>query len=149
VIPSYSEAIAYDNDNNVLQRWAGDGDHFGNLVDAIRNNQRELLNGEILEGHLSSALCHTGGISHVLGRPATAREVADQLTDHPLISESFDRMAHHLRKNEVDIDNQPALTLGPWIEMDGVAETIIGNDDASRLLTRDYRAGYIVPEARA
>ncbi|MEZ6067410.1 MAG: Gfo/Idh/MocA family oxidoreductase [Planctomycetaceae bacterium] len=149
VIPSYSSATAFTYDGEQIQKWSGGGDHFGNLIDAIHEGNRELLKGEILEGHLSSALCHTGGISHVLGRPATAKEVASELSGHDLIAESFDRMAEHLRKNEVNIDAEPVLSLGPWVDMDGVAETIIGNDAASRLLTRDYRDGYVVPDASA
>jgi predicted dehydrogenase len=149
VIPSYTAVTAYDNEGNVVKKWSGGGDHFGNFVDAVRSGKKEDLNGEILEGHLSSALCHTGGISQVLGRPATADEIAQQLSQHDLFAESFDRMAHHLRKNEVEIDKQPAIALGPWLEMDVNAETFRGNEAASKLLTRDYRKGYEVPAAEA
>lgn len=145
VIPSYTNVTAYDNDGQEIRSWKGGGDHFGNLIDAIRTGNKDDLNGEILQGHLSSALCHTGGMSHQLGRPATAKEAAEAVSQHDQFADSFDRMAHHLRKNEVDIDSQPALTLGPWLEFDVAAETVTNNDSATPLLTRDYRPGYVVP----
>ena len=145
VIPSYTNATAYDNEGKEIQSWSGSGDHFGNLIDAIRSGNQDDLNGEILQGHLSSALCHTGGLSHQLGRPATAKEAAEACSQHERFADSFDRMAQHLRKNEVDIDNQPALTLGPWLEFDVEAETVRNNDAATLLLTRNYRQGYEIP----
>jgi predicted dehydrogenase len=49
----------------------GEGDHFDNFVKAVRARKPEMLNAEILEGHLSSALCHLGNISYRLGRSLT------------------------------------------------------------------------------
>ena len=46
----------------------GGGDHFGNFVKAVHARKPDLLNAEILEGHLSSALCHLGNMSYRLGR---------------------------------------------------------------------------------
>jgi predicted dehydrogenase len=149
VIPSYTNVTAYDNDGNKLETWSGGGDHFGNLIDGIRSGNKDDLNGEILEGHLSSALCHTGGISHQLGRKATAKEAAEAVSRHDLFADSFDRMAHHLRQNEVDIDSAPGLTLGPWLHMDVAKETFVDNDAANKMLTREYRSGYEVPRGDA
>ena len=47
--------------------------------------------------------------------------------------------------NGVDI-NAPAITVGPWIEMDPATERFQNNDAANALLTRPYRAGFVVPE---
>ncbi|MBI1765922.1 MAG: Gfo/Idh/MocA family oxidoreductase [Acidobacteria bacterium] len=44
------------------------GNNWANFIEAVRNNKRELLNGEIEEGHLSSALVHLSNISYRLGR---------------------------------------------------------------------------------
>jgi predicted dehydrogenase len=46
----------------------GGGDHFDNFVKAVLARDPKLLHAEILEGHLSSALCHLGNISYRLGR---------------------------------------------------------------------------------
>ena len=42
--------------------------HFMNFVQAVRDRKPEALNAPILEGHVSSALCHMGNISHRLGK---------------------------------------------------------------------------------
>src|SRR5262245_34643448 len=60
VCPSYNSGVAYSNDGEVLGRFSGGGDHFGNFIRAVRSRRREDLHADILEGHLSSALCHLG-----------------------------------------------------------------------------------------
>jgi predicted dehydrogenase len=61
----------------------GEGDHFANFIEAVRNRKPETLNAEIEQGHLSSALAHLTNISYRLGRsltfdPKTERFVADK-----------------------------------------------------------------------
>jgi predicted dehydrogenase len=41
-----------------------DGAHFWNFIDAVRNNQRDVLKADILEGHLSAAMCHLSNIAY-------------------------------------------------------------------------------------
>src|SRR5262249_21675628 len=67
VCPSYTAAIALSNDGQVIKEFSGGDDHFGNFVKAVRSRKAEELNADILEGHLSSALCHLGNISYRLG----------------------------------------------------------------------------------
>lgn len=45
--------------------------HFQNFLDAVKNRDPKILHAEILEGHLSSALCHLGNISYRTGRKLT------------------------------------------------------------------------------
>ena len=47
---------------------------LGNFLAAVRSRRSADLNAEILEGHLSSALCHTGNISYRLGRASVPEE---------------------------------------------------------------------------
>ena len=42
--------------------------HRQNFVDAVRAHDITRLNADILEGHLSSSLCHLANISYRLGR---------------------------------------------------------------------------------
>lgn len=146
VIPSYSEATAFDNDDKVVKSWKGGGDHFGNFIAGVRTKKREDLNGEIFEGHLSSALCHTGAISHILGEKKSGKEAAAAAQGNELLADSFNRMVEHLAANGVAIDD-PAVTVGPWLEMDPEKETFKDNASASALLTRPYRGKYVVPSA--
>jgi predicted dehydrogenase len=145
VIPSYTNATAFDNDGEVIQNWEGGGNHHGNFIDAVRSRNHADLNADILDGHLSSGLCHTGAISHQLGQLASGTEIANLVADNPLLKDSYDRMAEHLRRNEVEIDGA-AVTLGPWLEMDPARESFINNDAANALLTREYREGFVVPQ---
>ena len=63
---------------------AGQGDHFGNFIAAVRSRKAEDLNADILEGHYSAALCHLANISYRLGTGALqAEEEASATTRTP------------------------------------------------------------------
>ena len=143
-VPSYAAATAYDKEGNVLKQFKGSENHHENWLKAVRNRKKETLNADILEGHLSSALCHTGNLSYRLGATKSPAEIKEAITDKGL-SEAFGRMSEHLAANDVNIENDK-LTLGVPLKMDPKTERFLGNDKANELLTRPYRAPYIVPE---
>jgi len=145
LVPSYTDAIAYDADGKQIQKWSGGGNHFANFIDAVKSRRKEELNAEIQEGHLSSALCHTGNISHRLGRQATAAEIAEEVQFNGTLAAAFDRMAAHLRANQVDVDSS-IITLGASLEMDAKTERFTNSDAANEMLTRIYREGFAVPD---
>jgi len=152
VIPSYHSAHIFTNDGALVQTFDTEGDtlarHHANFIDAVRSRKHEDLNADILDGHLSSALCHTGGISHQIGATAPREEIEQKLKGEQIYTDSFQRLAEHLAANGVNID-QSVLTLGPWLDMDTSTERFNDNDGANKLLTREYRAGFVVPEAPA
>ncbi|HNY42994.1 MAG TPA: Gfo/Idh/MocA family oxidoreductase [Bryobacteraceae bacterium] len=45
--------------------------HFQNFIDCVRSRKRENLNCEVLEGHMSTALCHLANIAFRTGRKLT------------------------------------------------------------------------------
>ncbi len=148
LIPSYTDAIAYDSDGEVIKKFSGGGDHFANFLSAMRSRKHTDLNADILEGHLSSGLCHTGGISHQLGRTMTGREIRDAIAATaagPLYAESFERMAGHLDRNGVDL-GRDTVSFGAPLEMDVLTERFISNDSANRRLARQYRQPFVVPD---
>jgi hypothetical protein len=59
--------------------------------------------------------------------------------------DSFERLTTHLAANDVDL-NIEKLTLGEFLKFDPKTEKFIGNKDADALLTRKYRAPFVVPE---
>ncbi len=67
MMTSYEAGAAFDKDGNQVAKFKGGGDHFANFITAVRSRKIEDLNADILEGHLSSALCHLGNISYRLG----------------------------------------------------------------------------------
>ena len=50
-------------------RSPGGEDHFQNFIAAVRSRKREDLRAEVLVGHVSTAVTHTGNISYRVGSP--------------------------------------------------------------------------------
>jgi predicted dehydrogenase len=144
-VPSYTQSTAHDKDGKVIKEWKGGGNHYENFLKAVHSRKHEDLNADILEGHLSSALCHTGNVSYLLGAKKNPDEIKEALKDQRGMVETFGRMAEHLARNNVDIE-QSKVTLGVPLKMNPKTEKFIGNADANALLTRNYRAPYIVPD---
>ena len=147
LVPNYKQAITIDKNGQEIKRWAdgGDNEHYANFIRALRARDPKLLNGPILEGHLSSALCHTGNISYRLGAKSSPDAIREQIKGDRDASATFDRMAEHLKANDVDL-NLTKATLGPVLKMDPKTETFPGNAAANALCTRVYRAPFTVPE---
>lgn len=147
VSPSYNGGTVFDRDGKEITKFGGGGDenHFGNFVKAVRSRKVEDLNADILEGHLSSALCHVGNISYRLGEPANAQRLTDEFQSDAEAGETLDRFLSHLRDNQVD-PATTTITLGPKLTLAG-KEEFSGPlaDKANKHLTREYRAPYIVP----
>jgi predicted dehydrogenase len=125
----------------------GEGGHFGNFIAAVRSRRRQDLKADCQEGHLSSALCHLGNISYRLGEPVTPQALVSKLNTLKVsdnVQDTFERTRTHLADNEVDIA-ATKLTLGQWITLDPANERFRDNDQANAMLTRNYRAPYVVP----
>lgn len=138
----------YDNDGKKIKQFArdGGGGHHANFIKAVRSRKTADLNADVLEGHLSAALCHMGNVSHRLGAVADADEVAQSLTNNAEMLDAFQRMEHHLAANNVNFDQTPR-TLGVLLEFDPNTETFVGAhaEDANRLAAGTYRKPFVVP----
>ena len=145
LVPDYSGAIAYDKEGKEIKRWRGASDHFENFIDAVRSRKHTQLNADILEGHLSSALCHTGNISYRLGKQMSPDATREQIKCDRDASATFDRMQEHLGANGVDLTKTKA-GLGVVLKMNPKTEKFLGNAKASEMLTRNYRKPYVVPQ---
>ena len=77
------------------------GDHYLNFVEAVRAQDKKMLNGPIETGHLAASLAHLGNISYRLGRT---------------------------------------------LDFDPVKEKFVDDKKANEMLTRKYRAPFVVPE---
>lgn len=145
LVPNYSSATAMDTEGREVKKWEGAEDHYANFMKAVRSREHKDLNADILEGHLSSALCHTGNISYRLGARTPADEIRESIAADKDLAESFGRMAEHLAANGVFIA-QDQLVFGPMLKMNPKSEKFWNNTAANRLLTRPYRKPYVVPE---
>jgi predicted dehydrogenase len=142
VIPSYTEAIAFDNENQQLEKWSGGGDHFANFLEAVRANDQSKLNGPIVEGHLSSALCHTGGVSHQLGTRVNLEELQSAIeSESELFQASVGRLVEHLKANQIDLQQTP-ITLGAELKMDVASEQVTNHAQGQQMMSREYRRGF-------
>jgi predicted dehydrogenase len=144
LVPNYSSATAFDRQGKEIKHFSGEESHFANFIAAVRSRKREDLRADILEGHLSSALCHTGNISYRLGQAKDSIEIREEIKANPEAEETFGRMLEHLAVNEVDLAKGPAV-LGQFLKMNPTAETFEGSAEANLMLTREYREPFVVP----
>jgi hypothetical protein len=144
MVPNYTSAVAFDKNGQQIRDFKGSESHYGNFIKAVRSRKYTYLNADILEGHLSSALCHTGNISYFLGSQKSPDEIREAIKGNKETAEAFGRMGEHLAANGVDI-TKDKLTLGVMLKMDPKTERFVGNAKANELLTRPYRPGFVVP----
>jgi predicted dehydrogenase len=144
IIPSYSSAKVVDKQGVEIKRFSGSSSHFANFLAAVRSRKPSDLHADVLEGHLSSALCHTGNISYRLGKTQSPEEIREAVKADKDLAETLGRMEQHLAANNVDLKNTPA-TLGTVLKMDPKTERFIGNPEADKMLTREYRQPFVVP----
>jgi predicted dehydrogenase len=140
----YVGAAAFTPKGELIQKFNGGGDHFGNFVKAVRSGKMEDLNADILEGHLSSALCHLGNISYRLGKSQTFSKSAGVFGNDKEAAETLTRMEDHLKENKVPLD-KTSLRVGRQLTVDPRTETFGDDKEANRQLTREYRKGFEVP----
>ncbi len=147
VVPGYFNAIAYDKAGKVVKEFKGKDGHMQNFMDVVRSRKLADRRGPIEEGHVSSALCHLGNISHQLGKTATPDSVREKIKSDRFLAEAYGRMEQHLGANKVDLKKTPP-TLGILLTVDGNKESFTGVDAAAAnaMLKRNYRAPFVVPQ---
>jgi predicted dehydrogenase len=147
IIPNYWNATAQDREGKVIKEFKGRDRHMANFIDVIRSRKLGDLYGPIDEGHVSSALCHLGNISHQVGRTMSAGELGERTKGNSLAAEATGRMVEHLGVHGVDFAKTP-LTLGATLTLDGNKERFTGefSTTANPFLTREYRKPYEVPQ---
>ncbi|MHC4749502.1 MAG: Gfo/Idh/MocA family oxidoreductase, partial [Planctomycetota bacterium] len=140
---------AYDNNRKKIKQFPGDGGtgHQANFIKAMRSRKVSDLRADILEGHITAALCHMANISYRLGRKESLEQIKKAIDGNNVLAESFDRMLTHLKANDVDLTREP-LTIGPMLRFNPDEERFEGqfSDLANMLVVRDYRAPFVVPE---
>lgn len=144
VCPSYDSGVAFSAKGEKIETFKGGGDHYANFVQSVRSRKHTDLNADIVEGHLSSALCHLGNISYRLGSLVPFSTKAKAFGDDKEAFDSFSRMQEHLRDNKVPID-EGQYRLGRQLAINKQTETFVNDKDADVLLTREYRNGFEVP----
>ena len=148
VLGSYNGGAAFDPDGKMVKKFSAGGDHFANFLSAVRSRKHTDLNADILDGHLSSALCHLGNVSYRLGNAISVADIQKRFDGDDEATATLDRVVSHLGKNKVDLASQQ-LTSGLDLRIDPKKEVFISSAaaEANPYLSRDYRKPFVVPSA--
>lgn len=144
--------VAYDKNYQVIKEFSkGEGDHFQNFIDACISRNYKDLNADVFEGHLSASLSHLGNISYYLGEQnkVSIDEAKKILAAVPSLDDNLatlDRTRQHLEDNGVDLKKYP-ISMGPMLKFDPEKEVFPDNKEATAMLTREYREGFVCPTA--
>ncbi|HUR55743.1 MAG TPA: Gfo/Idh/MocA family oxidoreductase [Gemmataceae bacterium] len=121
------------------------GGPFGNFIECVRNRDGSKLNADIEVGHVSSGLCHLGNISYRLGKESAFDAKTGAVSGNEAATDALGRMAEHLKDAGVKFDGSN-LRVGRTLAFDGKTESFPNDAEANKLLTRAYRAPFVVPE---
>ncbi len=121
------------------------GGPFGAFVTAVRSDDTTKNNCDAEVGHYSAALCHLGNISYRLGQPTAFGDLPAHLGDNAQVRQAFAAICENLQTVNIPLADK-TYQLGPVLEFDPATERFPHNDDANQLLTRSYRAPFVVPE---
>jgi predicted dehydrogenase len=144
VCTSYRSATAFTPKGEVIQKFGGDESHYANFIKAVRSRKVEDLNADILEGHLSSALCHLGNVSYRLGEEQPFGQTPQAFAKDKDAGETFERMEKHLKDDKINLE-EVKCRIGRKLAVDPTKECFLDDKDANVMLTRDYRKGFEVP----
>jgi predicted dehydrogenase len=144
-----NRCAAFDKDGKQTQAFTGagvqrDGNHQANFLKAVRSRKRADQQGELTEGYVSSCLSHLSNISYRVGRQAPLEAVRAALA-RPAAAETLNRFAAHLDANGIKLETDP-MQLGMPLRIDPATLKIADHEAASALLTRAYRAPFVVPQ---
>ena len=148
MISTVSSHTAFDTSGKEIRKFQPTTPSLNvNFIQAVRSRRAGDLVSDALQGHLSAALVHLGNISHRVGKTMPDREIRERIAGNRELSAAYDRFHAHLSANGVDLDKTPA-TLGAMLTFDPDTERFVGefSDAANQLVTRDYRAPFVVPE---
>jgi predicted dehydrogenase len=122
-----------------------EGDHFANFIECVRSRDNGKLHADIEVGHFSAGLCHLGNISYRLGKPTDYDPKLGKVAGNEFATEALERMAEHLKESGIKFDGKN-LYVGRKLDFDAKTERFVNDKEADALLTRKYRAPFLVPE---
>lgn len=123
------------------------GGAWGSFLHAVRSRKVEDCNADVEVGHLSCVAMHAANVSYRLGEKVPFSAATQKLGDNREVVETFHNLQENLKGNGVRLE-ETSYQLGRTLAMDATKERFIGDgaEQANALLTRAYRAPFVVPE---
>ena len=123
------------------------GGPFGSFIRAMRSRKPADNNADAETAHYSAALCHLANISYRLGHRAGWDKATQTLDDNQQVKQTFMNLRSNLRTIGA-IQDETNYTVGQKLAFDPQAERFTGEgaEAANPLLTRPYRAPFVVPD---
>ncbi len=140
------QGVAFDNDGKLVKEFNGNGDvrHQANFIDAVRKQDRSILNAEVQVGNDSTGWCNLANIAFQAGGEFDADRAA--AVDLKEWRDLLGEMEIHLSKHGLSFQDE-VIKLSPMLKLDPKSQQFVGeqSDVANKLLKRQYRKGYEVP----
>lgn len=139
-----------DLDGKVIEKFSGDGGggHLGNFLEAIRKGDDSGLHAPMRISTASAALSHFGTVAYRAGAKLGPDAAKEMLQGNDAALALYERQMEHLKVNNWDAGKEP-LTVGGWLEWDEDKFQFTGgtnHEAANQMVSRDYRAPFIVPK---
>ena len=124
------------------------GGAFGSFIAAIRSRKPEDNNCDAEVAHYSAALCHLANISYRLGQQGTYDKARGAIGNNTEVVAALERIRDNCKAVGVPVE-KTVYTVGPTLTFDPESERFTGElaEEANKLITREYRKPYVVPEA--
>ncbi|MDP6633435.1 MAG: Gfo/Idh/MocA family oxidoreductase [Phycisphaerae bacterium] len=138
----------FDRKGKAVKTFTGRGPNAKqNFIKALRSGKQSDLKTTMLNGHLSTSLCHMGNISYRVGKAASLEQVNDVIKKDAQVLNAIERTRQHLSANGVELKTA-GLTLGPKLTMDSDKEQFTGPfaKEANALVKRKYRKPFVIRE---
>jgi predicted dehydrogenase len=119
---------------------------FGSFVAAVRSRDLGQVNAPVEDAHYSSALCHLGNISYRLGKDESFSTIDTRASVSPQVADSIEAIKSTLDAAGVKLDGA-IYRQGADLKFNPKEERFVDNPAADALLTRQYRAPFVVPES--
>lgn len=139
----------YDKEHKEVQKFGGGGGgHQANFLKAIRSRKPEDEKAPIIEGHRSAAIIHMANISYRVGQEKSFDETKEAIKGNAELLDSYERMLKHLEANGVNL-KESKVTSGSVLKFDPKTEKFTGesSEQANKLVSREYRPPFVVPES--
>ncbi len=135
--------VAYDHRGKKLKKFASDDGHGHrvNWLKAIVEDRPDRVNAPLRGGHLSTAYCHLGNLSHRLGTTAPPAQIAAEIAGDGRSALAFNALREHLATHGVNLSESPA-TLGRPLGTEGESLSGPASGEARELDRPRMRAPY-------